>query len=199
MNHIRRSVSLAIAAAGLALSASVFAVPAAAPTGAYKIDAAHSGAFFEVGHLGGVSRFSGRFNDISGDLVVDAPEKSKISVTVKTDSIDSNHDGLDKHLKSPDFFNAVQFPTMTFTSTDVKLDGNGEGSVAGNLTVRGVTKPVTFKLKHVGSAKGLKGEQRVGYVATANIKRTDFGMSYGVPGAATDEVELRINIEGVKL
>jgi polyisoprenoid-binding protein YceI len=194
MNHIRRSVSLAVAAAGLALSATAFAGPAAAPTGAYKIDAAHSGAFFEVGHLGGVTRF----NEISGDLLVDAPEKSKISVTIKTDSVDSNHEGLDKHLKSPDFFNAVQFPTMTFTSTGVKLDGSGEGSIAGNLTLRGVTKPVTFKLKHVGTGKGMKGEQRVGYVATGTIKRTDFGMSYGVPGAATDEVDLRINIEGVK-
>jgi polyisoprenoid-binding protein YceI len=198
MTHtIRRTVSLALAAAGLALSAVSFAATPA-PAGNYKIDAAHSGAFFEVGHLGGVSRFMGRFNDISGDLVVDAPEKSKIAVTIKTDSIDSNHEGLDKHLKSPDFFNAVQFPTMTFTSTTVKLDANGAGTIAGNLTLRGVTKPVTLQLKQVGSGKGMKGEQRVGYVATGSIKRTDFGMSYGVPGAATDEVDLRINIEGVK-
>jgi polyisoprenoid-binding protein YceI len=196
-NTVRRTVSLALAAAGLALSAVSFAATPA-PAGNYKIDAAHSGAFFEVGHLGGVSRFMGRFNDISGDLVVDAPEKSKISVTIKTDSIDSNHEGLDKHLKSPDFFNAVQFPTMTFTSTAVKLDANGAGTIAGNLTLRGVTKPVTLQLKQVGSGKGMKGEQRVGYVATGTIKRTDFGMSYGVPGAATDEVDLRINIEGIK-
>ena len=139
----------------------------------------------------------GRFNDIAGDLVVDTPEKSKITVTIKTDSIDSNHEGLDKHLKSPDFFNAVQFPTMTFSSTAVKLDGNGAGSIAGNLTLLGVTKPVTLQLKQVGAGKGMKGE-RVGYVASGTIKRTDFGMKYGVPGAATDEVDLRINIEGVK-
>jgi polyisoprenoid-binding protein YceI len=195
-NQFRRSVSIAIA--GLALSAAAFAAVPAAPAGTYKIDAAHSGAFFEVGHLGGVSRFMGRFNDITGDLVVDAPEKSKISVTIKTESIDSNLEALDKHLKSPDFFNAVQFPTMSFTSTAVKLDANGAGSIAGNLTLRGVTKPVTFQLKQVGAGKGMKGEQRVGYVATGTIKRTDFGMTYGVPGAATDEVDLRINIEGVK-
>jgi polyisoprenoid-binding protein YceI len=197
MNSIRRSVSIALAAAGLALSAASFAATPA-PAGNYKVDAAHSGAFFEVGHLGGVSRFMGRFNDITGDLVVDAPEKSKITVSIKTDSIDSNHEGLDKHLKSPDFFNAVQFPTMTFTSTAVKLDGNGAGTIAGNLTLRGVTKPVTFQLKQVGAGKGMKGEQRVGYVASGTIKRTEFGMNYGVPGAATDDVDLRINIEGVK-
>ena len=198
MNHIRRSVSIAIAAAGLALSAVSFGAATPAPTGAYKVDAAHSGAFFEVGHLGGVSRFSARFNDIAGDFVLDAPEKSKVSVTIKTDSIDSNVEALDKHLKSPDFFNAVQYPTMTFSSTAVKLDANGTGTLAGNLTLRGVTKPVTFQLKQIGAGKGMKGEQRVGYVATSTIKRTDFGMSYGVPGAATDEVDLRINIEGVK-
>ena len=197
MTTTRRTVSLAIAAAGMALSAFAFAA-APAPAGNYKVDPAHSGAFFEVGHMGGISRFMGRFNDIAGDLVVDAPEKSKVTVTIKTDSINSNVEALDKHLKSPDFFNAVQFPTMTFTSTAVKLDGNGVGTIAGNMTLHGVTKPVTLQLKQIGSGKGMKGEQRVGYVATGTIKRTDFGMNYGVPGAATDEVDLRINLEGVK-
>jgi polyisoprenoid-binding protein YceI len=197
-SHLRRSISFAFAVAGLALSAATFAGPTAAPSGAYKIDPLHSGAFFEIGHMGGISRFMGRFNDLAGDLVVDAPEKSKISVAIKTDSVNTNVEALDKHLKSPDFFNAVQFPTMSFVSTGIKLDGNGEGSVAGNLTLHGVTKPVTLKLKHIGAGKGMKGEQRVGYVATGTIKRTEFGMTYGVPGAATDEVDLKINIEAIK-
>lgn len=186
-----------IAAATLVLSVSAFAATPA-PAGTYKIDPAHSGAFFEVGHLGGVSRFMARFNDISGDLVVDTAAKSTIKVQIKTDSIDSNHEGLDKHLKSPDFFNVVQFPTMSFTSTAVALNAAGEGTVAGNLSLHGVTKPVTMTLKQIGSGKGMKGETRAGYVATGTIKRTDFGMAYGVPGAATDEVDLRINIEAVK-
>lgn len=184
-------------AAALALSA-VAAVAAPAPAGEYKIDPAHSGAFFEVGHLGGISRFMGRFRDISGDLTVDTPEKSRVKVSIKTDSVDSNHEGLDKHLKSPDFFSAVQFPVMSFASTAVTLNPAGEGTLAGNLTLRGVTKPVTFKLKQIGAGKGMRGEQRVGYVATATIKRSEFGMNYGVPGAATDEVDLRINIEAIK-
>jgi polyisoprenoid-binding protein YceI len=192
---LRRSLSIAIA--GLALSGAAFA-NTPVPAGAYKVDPIHSGAFFEVGHLGGVSRFMGRFNEISGDFVVDAPEKSKITVAIKADSVDTKHEGLDKHLKSPDFFNAVQFPTLTFTSTAVTLNPAGEGTVAGNLTVHGVTKPVTFKLKQIGAGKGMKGEQRAGYVATTTIKRTEFGMGYGVPGAATDDVDLRINIEGIK-
>lgn len=190
------SLRTLIAAAGFALSASAFATTPAA--GNYKIDAAHSVAYFEVGHLGGVSRFMGRFNDMSGDLVVDTPAKSAIKVEIKTDSIDTKHEGLDKHLKSPDFFNAIQFPTLSFNSTAVNLNATGEGTVAGNLNLHGVTKPITLKLKQVGTGKGMKGETRVGYVASGTIKRTDFGMSYGVPGAATDEVELRINIEAIK-
>lgn len=186
-----------IGSAALVLAAAAQA-STPAPAGNYKIDPAHSGAFFEVGHLGGVSRFMGRFRDISGELVVDAPEKSRVKVEIKTDSVDSNHEGLDKHLKSPDFFSAVQFPVMSFTSSAVTLNPAGEGTLAGNLTMRGVTKPVTFKLKQIGAGKGMRGEQRVGYVATSTIKRSDFGVSYGLPGAATDEVDLRINIEAVK-
>ncbi len=194
---IHRTLSCILAAAGLALSASAFAA-GPAPAGNYKIDPAHSVAYFEVGHAGGISRFMGRFNDIAGELVVDTPEKSKVKVDIKTDSVDTKHEGLDKHLKSPDFFNAVQFPIMNFTSTAVTLNAAGEGTLAGNLSLHGVTKPVTFKLRQIGSGQGMKGETRVGYVATATIKRTDFGMGYGVPKAATDEVDLHINIEAIK-
>lgn len=189
---------LGLAAAALALSAAAFA-QTTAPAGNYKIDGVHSSAFFEVGHLGGVSRFMGRFNDIGGELVVDVPEKSRVKVEIKTDSVDSNHEGLDKHLKSPDFFSAVQHPVMSFVSTGVTLNPNGEGNLTGNLTLRGVTRPVTFKLKQVGVGKGMRGETRVGYVATTTIKRTEFGVNFGVPNAATDEVDLRINIEAAKV
>ena len=194
--NLRRTLSSTLALAGFALSGVAFA--AAPPAGNYKIDSVHSVAFFEVGHAGGISRFMGRFNDMSGDLVVDVPEKSKIKVEVKVDSVDTKHEGLDKHLKSPDFFNAVQFPTMSFVSTAVTLNAAGDGNVTGNLTLRGVTKPVTLKLKQIGTGLGMKGEQRVGYVATASIKRSDFGMNYGIPKAATDELDLQINIEAAK-
>jgi len=170
----------------------------AAPAGNYKIDPVHSVAYFEVGHAGGISRFMGRFNDMSGDLVVDTPEKSKIRVDVKVDSVDTKSEGLDKHLKSPDFFNAVQFPLLSFVSSTVTLNGSGEGTVAGNLTLHGVTKPVTFKLKEIGAGPGPRGDSRVGYTASATIKRSDFGIAYGIPKAATDEVDLRINIEAIK-
>ena len=190
--------SLSLSAIALASLLSAGAASAAAPAGNYKIDPVHSVAYFEVGHAGGISRFMGRFNDMSGDLVVDTPEKSKIRVDVKVDSVDTRSEGLDKHLKSPDFFNAVQFPTLSFVSSAVTLNGSGEGTVAGNLTLHGVTKPVTFKLKEIGAGPGPRGDSRVGYTASTTIKRSDFGIAYGIPKAATDEVDLRINIEAIK-
>jgi polyisoprenoid-binding protein YceI len=192
----RRSLSTALALAGMTLSTAALA--AAAPAGTYKIDPVHSVAYFEVGHAGGISRFMGRFNDMNGDLVLDTADKSKIKVEIKVDSVDTKHEGLDKHLKSPDFFNAVQFPTMSFASTAVTMSPAGDGSVAGNLTLHGVTKPLTFKLRQIGTGSGPKGDTRVGYVATASFKRSDFGITYGVPKAATDEVDLHINIEASK-
>jgi polyisoprenoid-binding protein YceI len=189
-----KKISLSFIAAALLVASAA----SAAPAGTYKVDPVHSVAYFEVGHAGGISRFMGRFNDMSGDLVVDTPEKSKIRVDVKVDSVDTKNEGLDKHLKSPDFFNAVQFPTLSFVSSAVTLNGTGEGTVAGNLTLHGVTKPVTFKLKEIGSGNGPRGDSRVGYIASATIKRSDFGIAYGIPKAATDEVDLRINIEAIK-
>lgn len=195
MNRVLSRLSLSAIAAAVLLAAGP---AAAAPAGTYKIDPVHSVAYFEVGHAGGISRFMGRFNDIAGELVVDTPEKSRIKVEVKVDSVDTNSDGLDKHLKSPDFFNAVQFPMLSFASTAVTLNSAGEGTVAGNLTLHGVTKPVTFKLKEIGAGPGPKGDARVGYTASSTIKRSDFGIAYGIPKAATDEVDLRINIEAIK-
>lgn len=195
MNKVLSRLSLSSIAVATLLIASV---AHAAPAGTYKIDPVHSVAYFEVGHAGGISRFMGRFNDMSGELVVDTPEKSKIKVDVKVDSVDTRSDALDKHLKSPDFFNAVQFPMLSFASTAVTLGGAGEGTLAGNLTLHGVTRPVTFKLKEIGTGSGPKGDARVGYSAIASIKRSDFGIAYGIPKAATDDVDLRINIEAVK-
>jgi polyisoprenoid-binding protein YceI len=87
---------------------------------------------------------------------------------------------------------------LSFASSAVTLNGSGEGTVAGNLTLHGVTKPVTFKLKEIGAGPGPRGDSRVGYTASATIKRSDFGIAYGIPKAATDEVDLRINIEAIK-
>ncbi|MEW6313637.1 MAG: YceI family protein [Pseudomonadota bacterium] len=185
------------------LSTLAFALPLAAAAdpvepGSYQIDNQHSAAFFTVTHMG-VSRFTGRFNEVNGTFVVDATGKnSKTSVTIPATSIDTAHEKRDTHLKGPDFFNVVEFPNLSFESSQTKLDAGGNGTLAGNLTMHGVSKPVTFTLKQIGGGKGMKGETRAGYVATATIKRSDFGISYGLPKAVSDDVDLTINIEGIK-
>lgn len=193
---LRHSLASVVAISAFALSTLASAAPV--PAGTYKIDPLHSVAYFEVGHSGGISRFMGRFNDIAGELQVDTPEKSRVKVDIKADSIDTRNEALDKHLKSPDFFNAVQFPVMSFSSTSVVLNAAGEGTLTGNLTLHGVTKPVTFKLHQIGTGQGMKGETRAGYTAASTIKRSDFGITYGIPKAALDEVELHINLEAIK-
>ena len=166
--------------------------------GKYKIDLDHSHAYFVVSHLG-VSRFMGRFDDFQGEYTVgEKPDKSAVKVSIKVDSINTKHQKLQDHLKSPDFFSAVQFPTMNFESSKVNWNNRGEGTLSGNLTLHGVTKPVDFALKVTGAGDGLRGEYRSGFEATTTIKRSDFGMNYGLPKVIGDSVEITMSIEGIK-
>lgn len=165
--------------------------------GTYKIDVAHTHAAFFISHLG-VSRFMGRFDDIQGNLVVgDKPEKSRVSVTIPVASINVKHQKLEEHLKSPDFFDVAQFPNMFFESGKVRWNNKGEGTLSGNLTIHGVTKPVDFALKVTGAGKGPRGDTRAGFEATTSIRRSDFGMTYGLPRVVGDTVEIAMMVEGV--
>src|SRR5262245_13671893 len=121
------------------------AVPAFAAD-SWNIDPVHSNVIFKIQHLG-TSRFIGRFNSVAGKIVWDQdPAKSSIEVTVKTDSIDTNNADRDKHLKSPDFFNAKQHPTITFKSTKVEK-GEKDYTLTGDLTLHGETHPVTARFE----------------------------------------------------
>ena len=123
----------------------------------YTIDAAHSGVSFQISHLD-LSYVQGRFNEFNGNFTIETadPTKSSFSLTIKTDSVDTNNKGRDGHLKSPDFFNAKQFPTITFKSTSVKPI-NGGYEVTGDLTMHGATNPVTFSIKGGGSKRISQG------------------------------------------
>ncbi|MBI3140560.1 MAG: YceI family protein [Rhodocyclales bacterium] len=168
-----------------------------AEKGSYKIDPAHSNAHFTLTHLG-VGRFTGRFDNVKGELNADGTgQGNKVIAEIELASLNTGHAERDKHLRSPDFFSAAQFPKMRFESTRVSLDAKGEGSMAGNLTLRGATKPVSFKLHHVGAGKDPWGGYRSGYVATTTLKRSEFGINF-MPGGIGDDVELVINIESVK-
>ena len=112
----------------------------------YKVDPVHSSLIFSMKHFG-VTDFYGRFKEISGTVTFDAadPSKSSVELTVPVESIDTQNEKRDQHLKSPDFFNAKQFPTITFKST--KVEGSGDNyKISGDLTIHGVTKPITDRV-----------------------------------------------------
>ena len=196
MKTFKKLILTATAAALPILAAGPAAAHSADP-GQYKIDSSHSYAFFTVTHLG-VSRFTGRFDKLTGDITADGSgPANKVVAEIDVASVDSGFADRDKHLKSPDFFAAAQFPKARFESTKVVLDAKGEGSLSGNLTLHGVTKPVTFKLQHIGAGKDPWGGYRSGYVATTTLKRSDYGMNFMLEGLS-DAVELTLNIEAIK-
>ena len=163
----------------------------------FKIDPVHSSIVFNVTHLG-VSNFYGRFNDVSGTVVLDKadPSKSSFELTIPVESVDTHNEKRDQHLKSPDFFNAKQFPVMTFKSK--KVEGSGDWFVVtGDFALHGVTKPLTMEVKIVGKGKGMEGEIRAGGEARFTIKRSDHGMNF-MQNALGDEINIVVNLEGVK-
>jgi polyisoprenoid-binding protein YceI len=163
----------------------------------FKIDPVHSSIVFSIKHLG-VTDFYGRFNDVSGQVVFDKadPAKSSVELTIPVESIDTHFAKRDQHLKSPDFFNAKQFPAIVFKSKSV--EGSGENyKVTGDLNLHGVTKPLTLEIKRGPDGKGPEGEIRGGGETQFAIKRSDFGMNF-MQGALGDEVTVFLSLEGVK-
>jgi polyisoprenoid-binding protein YceI len=175
---------------------SAFALSANA-SDSFKIDPVHSFVLFGVQHLR-IANTYGRFNDISGTVVFDRdnPSKSSVELSVPVESLDTHNSIRDKSLKSPDFFDAKQFPTMTFKST--KVEGGGDTlKVSGDLTIHGVTKPMAVDFKKGGEGKGVFGEMRGGGETHFTIKRSDFGMNFQ-QGAVGDEVNITLSLEGIK-
>src|SRR6266404_4848712 len=163
----------------------------------FKLDPVHSFVLFSVQHLG-IANTYGRFNDISGTVVFDKdnPSKSSVELSVPVESLDTHNSIRERSLKSPDFFDAKQFPTMTFKST--KVEGSGETlKVSGDLTIRGVTRPQTVDFKKGGEGKGVFGEWRGGGETRFTVKRSDFGMTFEL-GEVGDEVTIILSLEGVK-
>jgi polyisoprenoid-binding protein YceI len=164
----------------------------------YQIDPVHSSVLFKVRHLN-ITDLYGRFDDISGTVTLDPANAAddSLDLQIKTDSIDTHNDKRNQDLKSPDFLNAKQFPTITFKSTKVEKAGDDTYNVTGNLTFRGVTKPVSLQFKKTGEGKGMKDEYRAGGETQFTIKRSDFGMNF-MQGVAGDDVTLIISLEGIK-
>ncbi len=161
-----------------------------------SIDTTHSNAHFRVQHLG-AGRFWGRFNDVNGAVswTPGSTDDLEFDISIDVESVDSGVDQLDRHLKSPDFFNAKEFPNMTFKSTSAKQTGEDTYEVKGKLTIHGVTKPITAKVQWLGSNVTSRGK-KVGFEATFKINRSEFGMNYGVEkGALGNEVDVIVAME----
>jgi len=184
MNRVRRFAQrsvLAVMLAAIAVAglASVTVQPAAAATESYQIDAVHSGMRFSVRHL--FSPTPGHFSDFAGTLKYDAahPENSQIELTIQAASIDTDNDRRDQHLKSEDFFFVEKYPTITFKSTRiVPAEKAGNFQVTGDLTLRGVTRPVTLAVQLLGFGEVPGMGYRGGFTATTTINRQDFGVKW---------------------
>jgi polyisoprenoid-binding protein YceI len=172
--------------------------PAEAAPMSYEIDGVHSAVHFSVNHLGTGTAW-GRFNEVSGSFTHDAekPAGSSVQLTINAESVDSANEKRDQHLRSPDFFDAKQFPEITFKSTAVKEIAAGDLEITGDLTLRGVTKSVTVRADHVGEGKDPWGNFRKGYDIVFSIAREDYGVSYMKGGLGAD-VKIYISVEGVR-
>ncbi len=166
----------------------------------YIIDTkgAHASINFKVQHLG-YSWVTGRFNEFYGDFSFDEakPEDSKISVTIETDSIDSNHAERDKHLKGDEFLNVDKYPKAKFVSTNITESSDGSLTIIGDLTLNGVTKSVSIDAHKIGEGKDPWGGYRAGFSGTTKFALKDFNIDYDLGPAATD-VELTLHVEGVR-
>lgn len=168
---------------------------AAAPkTGIYEFDMAHSSIGFKVLHMGLVS-VPGYFKEFSGavDYNADDVTKSSVEFSAKTESVDTRVEARNNHLKTADFFDVQKYPELTFKST--KVTGSGDKlMVTGDFTLRGVTKSITIPVTVAGFKEG-RGGVVMGAVSETSIKRSDYGVNFGLGGAVSDEVNIELNIE----
>jgi len=183
---------------GLTLGTLLFTTGAAVAAD-YTIDKQGQHAFvnFRIQHLA-YSWLYGTFNDFDGSFTFDEknPAADKVNVTINTNSVDTNHAERDKHLRSAEFLNVSKFPQATFASTEVKKAGDGL-DITGNLTLNGVTKPVTLAAKLIGQGDDPWGGKRAGFEAEGKIRLKDFNITTDL-GPASQEVDLIISVEGVQ-
>jgi polyisoprenoid-binding protein YceI len=189
----------------LAVIALLGAAVASAETTTWKFDPAHSEALFSIRHI--FTKVQGRFNEMEGTIQLDDKDlsKSSVDVTIKTASIFTNNEKRDNHLRSADFFDAEKNPTLAFKSTKVIPGADKDKfKVQGDLTMRGVTKPVTLDVEYLGGGPWGMGGQvygtKKGWVATTKVNRLDWGISWNktLDQGGTllgDDVDLTLNVE----
>jgi polyisoprenoid-binding protein YceI len=172
-------------------------------TGTWTIDPVHSEVSFVVRHMM-VSKVRGRFDTFEGTIETAAdPLASTVNATVDLGSVNTGNETRDNHIRSEDFFHIEKHPTMTFRSTGIRPDGDNF-LLDGDLTLRGVTKPVTFRLEVNGFGPDPRGGTRSGFSATTEINRHDWNVSYNgaIPGASnavvlSDKITINLEVEGI--
>ena len=187
---------LALAGCGALIQPTIVEGLAKLRPGSYRIDPAHTVILFKVSHFG-LSKFVGRFNDFDAELDFDpaAPESTRLDAVVRTASIDVNDPDLQAELVGSDWLKAAQYPEARFVSTRVERISDDQALFHGELTLRGVTAPLTFRATYNGAARSMvSGRYTAGFEAHAVILRSVFGIKALLP-AIGDEVELEIHTE----
>jgi polyisoprenoid-binding protein YceI len=164
----------------------------------YTVDPNHTFPHFSINHLG-FSTMHGRFDKTSGTVTLDRAAKTgSVEIAIESASVSTGFAKRDEHLRSPDFFNAAEFPAITYKSTAMHFKGDTPASVDGNLTISGVTKPVTLTIDAFNCGTNpMSKKDECGAGASAQIKRSDFGVKFGLP-AVGDDVKLVFEIEAIK-
>ena len=173
--------------------------PATVQTGTYAVEASHTRVQFSVSHMG-FSTWNGDFSKASGALALDVknPRADMVDITIPTASVSTTNAVLDGELKGADWFDAAKYPTIRFVSTKVTRTGPGVADITGDLTFHGVTRPIILKAKFNGAGVNpLSKAYTVGFEANGLIKRSDFGVKYGLPNVG-DDVKMVFEIEAIK-
>ncbi|QCX26200.1 YceI family protein [Nocardioides jishulii] len=172
-------------------------------SGTYTIDASHSHLGFSARHAM-VTTVRGQFGAYEGTAVVDTttPANSSVTITIQTASIDTSSEDRDGHLRSADFFDSETYPTITFTSTDVKREGS-DWEITGDLTIKGVTKSVTIPFEETGSAQDPFGNTRIGFEGSTSINRKDWGLTWNAAletggVLVSEKIKLDFDISAIK-
>jgi polyisoprenoid-binding protein YceI len=165
----------------------------------YQVDSVNSFVIFRIKHMG-LGYAYGRFDELSGSFLFNEadPQGITFDFTANAESVNTGNPKRDQHLKGPDFFNAREFPKITFKSLSVKRRGEKAFDVSGDLEMHGIAKPVSFTLDWVGTGKDPKGNVRSGFDGSFIIKRSAFGVNFGLDGGLSDEVQVTLAFEGIK-
>ncbi|MEH3047149.1 YceI family protein [Sphingomonas adhaesiva] len=199
MRHaIAAALAFAVAVPAVAQIASTPQMPGQASgkvaAGTYQVDPAHTQVTWTVNHMG-FSMLQGQFGASEGSITIDPakPAQTKVDVTFPIDQLSVTNAKFAEHLKSKDFFDAATNPTARFVSTAVTPKGANRATMTGNLTIKGITKPVTLEVTFVGAgANPMSKKTNFGFTGTGTVKRSDFGLGMAVP-IVSDEVKLTVN------